>query len=325
MKKQDIFELISYGLKKDNDNFRKKVESILTEEKEANHNTNVKYLEKLLDARVTRFLNQQNEYFNMPVNDRMVEDYLYIKTPVKTLDNLELDVKIRKTIKDIIEEQHQAEKLEAYRLNPRSRILLEGPPGNGKTCLAEAIAKALELTFFVVRQEQIIDSHLGKTSKNLYMILSYAVKQPCVLFIDEFDALGTARSQASNDSREFNRIINTLLTEIEALPSYVIFIVATNRANILDKALWRRFHVSLTLSKPNIENLTHYYAQYIAKNNLEIPIEPTTIAEMTIPCNYADAEELMKSLQRKIILHDNHLNFTEEIKSWKQTRKEEYL
>lgn len=81
MKKQDIFELISYGLKKDDDNYRKKVKYIMEEEKTENHIANVNYLEKLLDTRLTR---QNNGYFDNSINENMVKDIIYTKTPVKT-------------------------------------------------------------------------------------------------------------------------------------------------------------------------------------------------------------------------------------------------
>lgn len=316
MKKQDIFELISYGLKKDDDNFRKKVEYIIEEEKTANHIANVNYLEKILDTRITRFLNQNNGYFDNSINENMVKDIVYTKIPVKTLNDIELPNTIRQIVEELTEEQQKAKELEEHGLSPRSKILLEGPPGNGKTCLAEAIANTLNYPFLLVRQEQLIDSLLGKTAKNLYKALSYAVKQPCVFFIDEFDAIASQRNQTTNDSGEMNRIVNSILTELEALPSYVIFIVATNRANCLDKALWRRFQVTLKLPMPTTEELTKYYKKYIEKHNITLNMEPTLLAETTYPCSYANAEELMITLHRKIILHKETFNIKKELEQW---------
>lgn len=323
MKKQDMFELIEYGLKKKDDNFRKKVESILADEKAAFHRANVDFLERLLDTRVTRFLNQDHGYFTDAINENMVKDLLYVKQPVKTLDKLELPDTLRRVVAEIIEEQQQKEKLEEHGLSPRSRILLEGPPGNGKTCLAEALANVLQLPFLVVRQEQLINSYLGKTANNLYKVLSYAVKQPCVLFIDEFDAIGSNRHQSASDTNEFNRVVNSLLTEMDALPSYVIFIVATNRGDALDKALWRRFQISVTLPMPTIEGLTHYYKQYMEEHHLALPMEAASLAEVTMPCSYADAEELMITLHRKMVLHEDSFKLDDELKQWRKIRRKQ--
>lgn len=114
-----------------------------------------------------------------------------------------------------------------------------------------------------------------------------------------------------------NRIVNSILTELEALPSYVIFIGATNRADSLDKALWRRFQVTLKLPMPTTKELTNYYQKYIEKHNIIIDMKPTTLAETTHPCSYANAEELMITLHRKIILHKETFNIKKEIEQWK--------
>ena len=321
MKKQDIFELIRYGLKKQDDDFRRKVQSILAEEKAADHRANVEYLERLLDTRVIRYLNQSDGYFTSTVNDQMIKEFLYTKKPAKTLDDLELSDGVRSVILELVEEQKQSQKLEANGLSPRSRILLEGPPGNGKTCLAEALAHALELPFLVTRQEQVITSLLGKTAKNLYTLFSYAVKQPCVLFIDEFDAIGGKR-KTSPDSGELSRVVNSLLTEMDALPSYVVFVVATNRGDMLDEALWRRFQVSLTLPMPTLSGLTHYYKRYMEEHQLKLSMTPDALAEETLPCSYANAEELMVTLHRKRVLYGaDHLHLSEALEQWKLTRK----
>ncbi len=321
MKKQDMFELIEYGLKKQDDNFRIKVQSILNEEKAAGRRANVELLERFLDIRVTRFLEQSQGYFTETVNEQMVKEFLYVKEPVRTLDDLELPCAVRNVITELVEEQKQAMKLEAHGLSPRSRILLEGPPGNGKTCLAEALAHALGLPFLVARQEQVITSLLGKTAKNLYTLFSYAVKQPCVLFFDEFDALGGKR-QTSPDSGELSRVVNSLLTEMDALPSYVVFVVATNRGDMLDNALFRRFDISLTLPMPDVSGLTRYYKRYMETHHLELPVKPEALAEETMPCSYANAEKLMVMLHRKLVLHGKeHLNFNDELEQWKVNRK----
>ena len=86
-------------------------------------------------------------------------------------------------------------------LEPRHRILLVGPPGNGKTSLAEAIAEALAVQFFVVRYDAIIGSFLGETATRLRRVFDYARTTPCVLFFDEFDAVGKERGDENETGK----------------------------------------------------------------------------------------------------------------------------
>ena len=89
-------------------------------------------------------------------------DLIYERTPERSLDSLVLPDKIRTQIKEIVEEQHRAELLHAHNLRARNRVLLAGPPGNGKTTLAEVLAYELMYPLFVVRYETLVGSYLGE-------------------------------------------------------------------------------------------------------------------------------------------------------------------
>lgn len=319
---QDVFNLVRYGLNHQDSEFRQMVKVLINSERSGGRENNALRLEELFNTAVRRFTPQPNGYFKSAVNEQMIDCYCYIKKPQVALSDIALSDMNIKVIIEIIQEQKQSTKLAEHGLEPRSRILLQGPPGNGKTSLAEAIANTMNIPFLVVRQEQLITSLLGKTAQNLYNVFSYAVKQPCVLFLDEFDALGCRRNRGNHDSGELNRVVNSMLKQIDALPSYVILIAATNRGDILDDALWRRFQVSVTLPMPNRDELARYYEQYMDKYHMKISMEPTVLAEETMPCSYAKAEELMTTLRRKMVLHDGKLNAHDEIKQWKACRKE---
>ena len=143
--------------------------------------------------------------------------------------------------------------LRSYGLEPRNKILLIGPPGNGKTSLAEAIAEALMVPLLTVRYESIIGAYLGETASRLSKLFEYAKTRQCVLFFDEFDTIGKERGD-QHETGEIKRVVSSLLMQIDALPSYVVTIAATNHDALLDQAVWRRFQVKLELPKPTPVN-----------------------------------------------------------------------
>jgi SpoVK/Ycf46/Vps4 family AAA+-type ATPase len=157
-------------------------------------------------------------------------------------------------VKQLVEEQHRADLLRAHGIQPRHRVLLSGPPGNGKTSVAEAIAEALAVQFFTVRYDALIGSYLGETNTRLARLFDYARTTPCVLFFDEFDSVGKERGDI-HETGEIKRVVSFLLMQIDQLPSYVVTVAATNHAELLDRAVWRRFQLRLALPQPSRETL----------------------------------------------------------------------
>lgn len=98
-------------------------------------------------------------------------------------------------------EQHRADLLRSYSLEPRHRVLLAGPPGNGKTTLAEALAHALCVPMLVVRYEAVIGSYLGETAQHIAHVFEEARSRHCVLFLDEFDELARSGEISTRRAR----------------------------------------------------------------------------------------------------------------------------
>ena len=176
-------------------------------------------------------------------------EFLLELTPRRRIEDLILSDLARRACGELIEEQHRTALLRAHSLEPRHRVLLVGPPGNGKTSLAEAIAEALAVPFFVVRYEAMIGSFLGETATRLKRVFDYARTTPCVLFFDEFDAVGKERGDV-HETGEIKRVVTSLLMQVDDLPSYTVVVAATNHAELLDRAAWRRFRVRLLLNPP---------------------------------------------------------------------------
>ena len=172
---------------------------------------------------------------------------------------------------------------------------------NGKTSLAEALAESLAVPLLVVRYEAMIGSFLGETASRLKRVFDYARTTPCVLFFDEFDAVGKERGDI-HETGEIKRVVTSLLMQVDDLPSYTVMVAATNHPELLDRATWRRFQLCLTLDPPTRRQLALYLERFAA--SLDEPIGRTaqSIAERLGCISYAEAEAFCLDVRRRYIL-----------------------
>ncbi|MBD2425532.1 ATP-binding protein [Phormidium sp. FACHB-1136] len=150
-----------------------------------------------------------------------------------------------------IEREYAArDRLAHHGLRYRQKILLYGSPGCGKTMGAERIAWNTGLTLVKVRFDAMVSSYLGETATNLREVFENASAFPCLLFIDECDALAKSRED-SQEVGEIKRVVNTflqLLDEYEVSDGLIV--AATNLTKFLDEAVWRRFDDAIEVPKP---------------------------------------------------------------------------
>lgn len=144
-------------------------------------------------------------------------------------------------------------------------MLLYGPPGCGKTVLATQVAAKLALPMLTARCDTLVSSFLGATSKNIRALFEHASTRPCVLFLDEFDALAKARDD-KQELGELKRVVVSLLQNIDALSQNTVVLAATNHPQLLDPAVWRRFAYRIEIGLPDnaqiVEILTSRLGSY---------------------------------------------------------------
>lgn len=188
----------------------------------------------------------------LPVDQESRLDTVDVSAPVKGEVTLHLPGGTTNRIAEFLQSVVHYDRLRAAQAALPLRLLLYGLPGTGKTQTARWIAGELGLPLLTVRCDTLISSLLGQTSKNLRRVFDYVEQRPCVLFLDEFDALASARGN-ERDVGELQRVVIALLQNIDALSENTIVLAASNHERLLDPAVWRRFPFQLPLPVPDYE------------------------------------------------------------------------
>jgi len=147
------------------------------------------------------------------------------------------------------ERTHLKELLDAG-LEPARSAIFTGPPGVGKTMAARWIARILGRPLLILDLAAVMSSYLGRTGTNLRYVLDYAKSLDCVLLLDEIDAIAKRRDDQA-EIGELKRLVTVLIQQIDDWPSSGLLLAATNHANLLDPAIWRRFDMVVEFPLPS--------------------------------------------------------------------------
>ena len=202
----------------------------------------------------------------------------------------------------LIREFRQADRIRLHGLPLRTRLLFCGPPGAGKTLCAEVFAYELGLPLVLVRLDRLISSYLGETATNVRKTFEFARRQPCVLFFDEFDALGRSREETEGHG-ELRRVVNSLLFFIEQIEPRGFLIAATNLADQLDHAVWRRFDEIVRFDAPDAAMTRKYLVH--AFRNVRKAFDPLQYADQLMGFSFADLERVCLQAIRLAVIGGN--------------------
>lgn len=211
------------------------------------------------------------------------------------------DIKMK--IVRIVKEYNKREFLYQNNLKNRNRVLLSGPSGTGKTMTASILARELHLPLFVVRLEKVITKYMGETSLKLSKVFDLISNIRGVYLFDEFDAIG-ARRGIDNEVGEMRRILNTFLQLMERDDSDSIIVAATNCADVLDPALFRRFDDVIEYAKPSNEErfqlvtrlLEGYSDSSFSISDAVADLSGYSHAEITAVCSDAIKESILSEV-----------------------------
>lgn len=179
-------------------------------------------------------------------------------------------------------------------IKPPKGVLLYGPPGTGKTLLARIVASTMDVTFLKVVASALIEKYIGESSRMIREMFAYARKSaPCIIFMDEIDAIGGKRSNDSNSSdREVQRTLMELLNQMDGFSDLddVKIIMATNRPDILDEALLRpgRLDRKIEIPLPNEKGRREILNIHSQKMERGEDIDFEHLVKLTVGFNGAD-------------------------------------
>ena len=222
---------------------------------------------------------------------------LTVTYPKVRLGAMILDDTLAQQIDRVILEQRNADRLIKHGLAPRRKLLLIGPPGTGKTMTASVLAGELGIPLFQIRLDGLITKYMGETAAKLRQIFEATDLTRGVYFFDEFDAIGSQRG-FTNDVGEIRRVLNSFLQMIEQDRSHSLIVAATNHAEILDRALFRRFDDVLHYGLPGQPQIGELLKNRLSRFTDE-GVSWAQLAKVASGLNYAEitrvADDVLKA------------------------------
>lgn len=297
MKSGVVIDLVQAHYSHSEDDFRKIVNSLIDEEfAKGNRSLAVSLQRAMVDT---------NRHLRKLVAPPDSDDDFMPSLPKASLDDVVLTPKVHSSILGVIEEQAHKEELESRHVDPTSRILLQGPPGCGKTMVAHAIADALGKTIMVVDFGTLISSLMGESGSNISRLFRKAAATGSVLFIDEVDAIGRTRGD-DHDNGEAKRIVISLLQNLDNAPSDLMIVAATNMFSMLDGAVVRRFQKIVEIDIPTDEQRAEIIAKYFERHPHDGGYELSSLNTIMAGASGSEVRNSLDGMSRRAVVEGYH-------------------
>lgn len=210
-------------------------------------------------------------------------------------NDLIIDESLKEELASVMKLLKDPKTARKYGIEPPKGILLNGPPGTGKTTIAKVIANTAGMSFFVLKMDEVVSKWVGESEKNLSKLFHAANKNsPAVIFIDEVDSIGKSRSGGGHQWAEnlLNHLLQLVDGVVKAEGLYII--AATNRADLVDEALKRagRLNKVIEIPLPDYEARKRLFDLYLAKLTLQPGLQTEELAQVTEGKSPADIKEI---------------------------------
>ena len=301
----EIGKIIEAGLERDKEKVRSFAQLLAKKMKEDGEKRGSTHISNILERKGLG-LATKDSLAPLPVDQESRMNIVSIDFEPH-VDSLILSEPVRMKLQDFLDTIQHKKVMDDMGLDFSQSLLLYGYPGCGKTTAASYIASKMQLPLVTARLDTLISSLLGATAKNIHKVFEYAKRQPCVLFLDEFDAIAKARDD-QHELGELKRVVNSLLQNLDEYCNEGILVAATNHEELLDDAIWRRFQTVIEMPRPGIFEIKEtmdQFPEYIKTDKIK-DSQWKKIYNSMLGLSYSDIKKIKNNLSKKAVLSNNY-------------------